>query len=137
VPPLKERKDDIPILIEYFVKRYADKAGKRISKIDKNTLELCASYDWPGNIRELQNIIERSVILCTGDTLRVEQAWLAAHSVNSGPERGNLTDALQSYEKGLIEAALANSNGKVAGRDGAAAKPSRVPHWMRGLSSLV
>src|SRR5262249_2111610 len=76
---LKERKDDIPILIEYFVKRYADKAGKRIAKIDKNTLELCASYGWPGNMRELQNIVERSVILCTGDTFRVEQAWLTAH----------------------------------------------------------
>jgi transcriptional regulator with GAF, ATPase, and Fis domain len=122
VPSLKERKDDIPILVEYFVKRYADKTGKRISKIDKNTLELCASYDWPGNIRELQNIVERSVILCIGDTLRVEQAWLTAHSANARSEQGNLTDALQSYEKRLIEAALAESNGKVAGSDGAAAR---------------
>jgi transcriptional regulator with GAF, ATPase, and Fis domain len=122
VPPLKDRKDDIPILIDYFVKRYADKAGKRIGKIDKNTLELCASYDWPGNIRELQNIVERSVILCTGDTLRVEQAWFTAHGARPYPERRNLTDALQSYEKRVIEAALAESNGKVAGPDGAAAK---------------
>jgi len=122
VPPLKDRKDDIPLLIDYFVKRYADKAGKRISKIDKHTLELCGSYDWPGNIRELQNIVERSVILCTGDTFRVEQAWLTAHGASPRLERRTLTDALQSYEKKLIEAALSESNGKVAGPKGAAAK---------------
>src|SRR2546427_2542315 len=68
VPPLRERKEDIPMLVEYFVRRYAEKAGKQISKIDNNTLKLCQSYDWPGNIRELQNIVERSVILCAGDT---------------------------------------------------------------------
>ena len=122
MPPLKERKDDMPILIEYFVKCYADKAGKRITRIDRNSLDLCESYDWPGNIRELQNIIERSVILCKGDTFRVEQAWLTAHSRRPRMERRNLIGALQSYEKNLIEAALAESNGKVAGPDGAAAK---------------
>ena len=121
VPPLRERREDIPIMIEYFVKRYADKTGKRIDKIDKNTLDLCESYDWPGNVRELQNIVERSVILCNGDTFRVEQAWLTNHG---GPhrERGNLTKTLQDYERGIIETALAESNGKVAGPDGAAAK---------------
>jgi formate hydrogenlyase transcriptional activator len=122
VPPLKDRKDDIPLLIVYFVKRYADKAGKRISKIDKHTLELCGSYDGPGNIRALQNIVERSVILCTGDTFRVEQAWLTAHGASPRLERRTLTDALQSYEKKLIEAALSESNGKVAGPKRAAAK---------------
>jgi len=122
VPPLKERKEDIPILIEYFIKRYADKAGKRITKIDRNSLDLCESYDWPGNIRELQNIVERSVILCNGDTFRVEQAWLTAHSASPRPERRSLTNALQSYERKLIEAALAESNGRVAGPEGAAAK---------------
>ena len=122
VPPLKRRKEDIPILIEYFVKRYADKAGKRITKIDRNSLDLCASYDWPGNIRELQNIVERSVILCHGDTFRVEQAWLTAHSASPLVEPRSLTNAVQGYEKKLIEAALAESNGRVAGPDGAAAK---------------
>jgi formate hydrogenlyase transcriptional activator len=122
VPPLRERKEDIPILIEYFVKRFADKCGKRISKIDKNTLRLCESYDWPGNIRELQNIVERSVILCNGDTFLVEQAWLTAQNAIPCQERGSLTKALQNYERGVIEAALAESNGKVAGPDGAAAK---------------
>ena len=122
VPTLRERKEDIPILIEYFVKRYADKAGKGITKIDKNTLQLCESYDWPGNIRELQNIVERSVILCNGDTFNVEQAWLIRRNVSPRPERGNLTKTLQNHEREIIEAALAESNGKVAGPDGAAAK---------------
>jgi transcriptional regulator with GAF, ATPase, and Fis domain len=122
VPTLRERKEDIPILIEYFVKRFADKAGKRISKIDKNTLELCESYDWPGNVRELQNIVERSVILCNDETLRVEQAWLTTQNATPRPERGSLTKNLEDYERGIIEAALAKSNGKVAGPDGAAAK---------------
>jgi len=78
MPPLRKRKEDIPILVEYFVKRYAEKTGKQICKIDSNTLELCQSYAWPGNIRELQNIVERSVILCGGDTLWIEKAWLAS-----------------------------------------------------------
>src|SRR5262245_55841870 len=72
VPPFRLRKEDIPMLVEYFVKRYADKARKQISKIDKNPLKLCQSYHWPGNIRELQNIVERSVILCAGDTLWID-----------------------------------------------------------------
>jgi PAS domain S-box-containing protein len=122
VPPLRERKEDIPILIEYFLKRYADKAGKRISKIDKNTLDLCQSYDWPGNVRELQNIVERSVILCNGDTFRVEPAWLTTHTATPHSKAGDLTKSLQDYERGIIETALAESNGKVAGPDGAAAK---------------
>src|SRR6266851_5594851 len=78
VPRLRQRKEDIPMLVEYFVKRYADKARKQISKIDKNTLKLCQSYHWPGNIRELQNIVERSVILCSGDTFWIDEAWLSS-----------------------------------------------------------
>ncbi len=122
VPPLRQRKEDIPILLEYFVKRYADKARKQFSRIDKNTLKLCQSYDWPGNIRELQNIIERSVILCSGDTFWIDEAWLSSQN---GPRLGSsrpLKQNLQNYEKELIEAALAESNGKVAGPNGAAAK---------------
>src|SRR6202041_563706 len=72
VPPLRKRREDIPMLVEYFVKRYAEKAGKQIRTIDTNTLELCQSYPWPGNIRELQNIVERSVILSSGDTFWIE-----------------------------------------------------------------
>ena len=121
-PPLRQRKEDIPMLVEYFVKRYADKARKRISKIDKNTLKLCQSYYWPGNIRELQNIIERSVILCTGNTFWIDAAWLSSQDASRLDSSSPLTETLQNCEKGLIEAALAESKGKVAGADGAAAK---------------
>jgi DNA-binding NtrC family response regulator len=110
------------MLVEYFVKRYAEKAGKQISRIDKNALKFCQSYVWPGNIRELQNIIERSVILCTGDTLRIDEAWLSSQNANRPKAPGPLTENLQSFEKELIEAALVASNGKVAGPNGAAAK---------------
>ncbi len=122
LPPLRQRKEDIPMLVEYFVKRYAEKAGKQISRIDKNALKLCQSYVWPGNIRELQNIIERSVILCTGDTLRIDEAWLSSQNAHRPKASGPLTENLQSFEKELIEAALVASNGKVAGPNGAAAK---------------
>jgi PAS domain S-box-containing protein len=121
-PPLRNRKEDIPMLVEYFVTRYADKAGKHISKIDKNTFKLCQSYHWPGNIRELQNIVERSVILCTGDTFWIDEAWLSSQAAPRPDSSGPLTQNVQSYEKELIEAALGESNGKVAGPNGAAAK---------------
>jgi transcriptional regulator with GAF, ATPase, and Fis domain len=122
VPPLRKRKEDVPMLVEYFVRRYAEKARKQITKIDKNTLKLCQSYSWPGNIRELQNIVERSVILCAGDTFWVDEAWLSSQETPRPKSSGLLTQTLQSQEKELIEAALAESNGKVAGRNGAAAK---------------
>jgi transcriptional regulator with GAF, ATPase, and Fis domain len=122
VPPLRERKEDIPMLVEYFVKRYAEKLGKHIRKIDKHTLELCQAYPWPGNIRELQNIIERSVILCSGDTFWVDAAWLSSHEAPRLELSGPLTVTLQDQEKQLIEAALTESEGKVAGPEGAAAR---------------
>jgi formate hydrogenlyase transcriptional activator len=122
VPPLRNRKEDIPMLVEYFVKRYAEKARKQISKIDKNTLRLCQSYPWPGNIRELQNIIERSVILCSGDIFRIDEAWLSGQNEPGRKPSGPLAQNVRNYEKELIEAALAESNGKVAGPNGAAAK---------------
>jgi formate hydrogenlyase transcriptional activator len=122
VPPLRKRNQDIPMLVEYFVKRYAEKAGKRIRKIDNNTLELCQSYSWPGNIRELQNIVERSVILSSGDTFWIEKAWLA----NPEPARQELPtplpDTLHNQEREMIETALAECKGRVAGPNGAAAK---------------
>jgi formate hydrogenlyase transcriptional activator len=122
VPPLRERREDIAMLVEYFVKRYADKARKQITRIDKATLARCRSYHWPGNIRELQNIVERSVILCTGDALRIDEAWLSSPDASRRKSSGSLTESLHSFEKDLIEAALADSNGKVAGPNGAAAK---------------
>jgi PAS domain S-box-containing protein len=122
VPPLRQRTKDIPMLIEYFVKRHAEKARKKISKIDKTTLKLCQSYHWPGNIRELQNIVERSVILCTGDTFWIDEAWLSSQNAPRRASSDLLTENLHNYEKELIEGALAESNGIVAGPNGAATK---------------
>ena len=110
------------MLVEYFVKRYAEKVGKQIRKIDKDTQELCQLYPWPGNIRELQNIVERSVILTSGDTFWIEKAWLATPEPARQELPGLLPDTLQNQEKEIIEAALAESKGKVAGPQGAAAK---------------
>ena len=122
VPPLRKRKEDIPMLVEYFVKRYAEKTGKQIRKIDMNTLERCQSYPWPGNIRELQNIVERSVILSSGDTFRIDEAWLASPESPWLELPSALPDTLQNQEREMIEAALAECNGRVAGPRGAAAK---------------
>jgi PAS domain S-box-containing protein len=122
VPPLRKRKEDIPMLVEYFVKRYAEKAGKQIRTIDMNTLELCQSYPWPGNIRELQNIVERSVILSSGDTFWIEKAWLASPEPARQESAGPLPDTLQNREREIIETALAECKGRVAGPNGAAAK---------------
>jgi formate hydrogenlyase transcriptional activator len=122
VPPLRNRREDIPMLVEYFVKRYAEKARKQITRIDKNTLKLCQSYHWQGNIREVQNIVERSVILCSGDTFWIDEAWLSGRDAPRPESSGPLTQNVQKYQKALIEAALAESKGKVAGPNGAAAK---------------
>jgi PAS domain S-box-containing protein len=122
VPPLRKRKEDIPMLVEYFVKRYAEKAGKQIRTIDMNTLELCQSYPWPGNIRELQNIVERSVILSSSDTFWIEKAWLASPEPARQELPNPLPDTLQNQEREIIETALAECKGKVAGPKGAAAK---------------
>ena len=122
VPPLRKRKEDIPMLVEYFVKRYAEKAGKQIRKIDRNTLDQCQSYPWPGNIRELQNIVERSVILSSGDTFWIEKSWLTSQEATRQELPGPLPDTLQNQEREIIETALVESKGKVAGPEGAAAK---------------
>ena len=138
-PPLRERNGDIRMLLEYFVKRYASRAGKIIRSIDKKTLELFQSYDWPGNIRELQNVIERSVILTSGDTLAVDESWLSKQaSPHSSQLQGSLTsEDERSHERKLIEAALAESRGRVYGPAGAAAKlgipPSTLRHKIKNL----
>ena len=130
VPPLRKRREDIPILVEYFVKRFADQMAKRIHRIDKRTLELCDRYPWPGNIRELQNIVERSVILCVGDTFSIDEGWLSSQAPLRMDGSGPLQEKLQDQEKEMIEAALTKSRGKVAGARGAAAKlglPASTP----------
>ena len=121
VPPLRERAEDIPMLVEYFVGRFAKDSGKYIRRIGNDTLEKLRAYDWPGNIRELQNVVERAVILSESDTLAVDQSWLGRESAASAPAREGLA-ALAQREVELIEAALAESHGHVSGPSGAAAK---------------
>jgi transcriptional regulator with GAF, ATPase, and Fis domain len=122
VPPLRDRKDDIPLLVEYLAERYASKTGKKIKNIQKRTLELFEDYDWPGNIRELQNVIERAVILCEGETLSVDQSWLQFESPRSNETRNGLARLGADQERKLIESALAESRGRIAGPSGAAAR---------------
>ena len=117
VPPLRKRREDIPILVEYFVKRFAEKMAKRIHRIDKHTLDLCDRYPWPGNIRELQNIVERSVILCSGDTFSIDEAWLPSQT------------PLRTGGSGPLPADAAGS-GEGDDRD----RPSEEPRKSRGAS---
>jgi len=122
IPPLRERTEDIGTLVEYFIHRYSRKAGKKIRTIEKETLELLKSYAWPGNIRELQNVIERSVIVCEGDTFSVDPSWLSLES--PAPRDGNSPFPRKSaaQERELIEHALAVAGGRVSGATGAAAQ---------------
>ncbi len=121
VPPLRERKQDIPLLVEYFIDRYSRKAGKRIRTVEKKTLELLRSYSWPGNIRELQNVIERSVVVCEKDVFSVDESWLS-RDPSSDSASQPLSEKIAAQEKEMIEAALAESKGRVSGPSGAAAK---------------
>jgi len=120
VPSLRERVEDIPLLVEYFVGRYAREAGKRIRAIAKQTLEQIKRYRWPGNIRELQNVVERAVILSEGDTFDVDESWLKVER-EASPGRTGLS-LLEDHEVEMIETALAESHGRVSGPSGAAAK---------------
>jgi formate hydrogenlyase transcriptional activator len=122
MPPLRERVDDIPLLVEYLIDRYAKKAAKTFGAISKKTLELFKAYDWPGNVRELQNVIERAVVLADGDTFSIDETWLKRTSQSPpGPEVPLIANVV-AHEKELIETALAKSNGRIAGPSGAAAK---------------
>jgi len=122
MPPLRERVDDIPLLVEYLTERYASKVGRKIRSIKRTTLELLQAYEWPGNIRELQNVVERAVILCDGDTLEVDETWLQRESPRRKVTENGLARLDLAQEKELIEAALAECRGRVSGPDGAAAK---------------
>jgi transcriptional regulator with GAF, ATPase, and Fis domain len=141
VPPLRERKDDILMLVEYFVQRYASRAGKNIRTIDKKTVDLLHYYEWPGNIRELQNVIERSVILCSSEVFFVDESWLckgppgaASRVQTSAPLK---VEAGPRSEQEIIEAALAESRGRISGPSGAAARlgipPSSLDHRIKAL----
>jgi formate hydrogenlyase transcriptional activator len=120
VPSLRERAEDIPLLVEYFVGRYAKEAGKNIRQIGKQTLEQLQGYHWPGNIRELQNVVERAVILSETETFDVDESWLNAESAN--PSQHDGLSALDDREVEMIEAALAETHGRISGPTGAAAK---------------
>jgi PAS domain S-box-containing protein len=121
-PPLRERKEDIPMLVEYFIHRYAKKAGKKIRTVEKTTLELLQAYRWPGNIRELQNVIERSVIVCDTEKLSVDESWLSREPLRAQRTNRPVPEVPVTHEKERIEAALAGTGGRVSGPSGAAAK---------------
>ena len=122
MPPLRERAADIPLLVEYFMDRFGKRAGKKFKAIEKKSLKVFETYDWPGNVRELQNVIERAVILSEGDTLAVDETWLKQEVPRKPIRTRTLTGALVGHEKEMIEAALAESQGRISGPAGAAAK---------------
>jgi PAS domain S-box-containing protein len=130
LPPLRERAEDIPILVEYLVDRFAKQTGKRISNVEKSTLQLLQAYDWPGNVRELQNVIERAVVLSEGETFAIDESWLPKKQ--SKPSHVAPVTTLAEGERALIEAALTESQGRVSGPGGAAAKlgiPRQTLEW--------
>ena len=130
VPALRQRAEDVPVLVEYFVRRYGQKAGKKIKNISKGTLELFQAYDWPGNVRELQNVVERGVVLSNDETFFVDESWLKPQSrqqLGEIPTYRNLmniplVEDLIEREKEMIEIALREAEGVVGGPAGAAAK---------------
>jgi formate hydrogenlyase transcriptional activator len=121
LPSLRERLEDIPLLVEHLVERHANKVGKVFRAIKMNTFETLQSYEWPGNIRELQNVIERSIILSRGDVFSIDEGWIKRHirRVQVAPP---LASSMAEREREIIEAALAESAGRVSGPSGAAAK---------------
>jgi len=138
VPPLRERTEDIPTLVEYFVQRYARKLGKKITNVSERTLKLFRTYHWPGNIRELQNVIERSVILCEGGVFRVDESWPLSRSLQGSLSSNSLSKRLENQEREIIEEVLAKSKGRIAGPSGAAAMlgipPSTLDSRIKNLT---
>ena len=123
IPPLRERREDIPLLVEYFTDRYTSKMGKKIRSISHKSLDLLRSYFWPGNIRELQNVVERAVIVAETEVLSIDESWLTRDSAaETAPATGRLFKIPPDQEKKIIEAALAESRGRVSGPSGAAMK---------------
>ena len=118
VPPLRERREDIPLLVNYFLDRYARKAGKSIRRVNKRALQHLQSYPWPGNVRELQNVIERSVILCESDEFTIDESWLSAKPSVDGKLK--VSGSLAVREKAIVEEALRAAGGRVFGPSGAA-----------------
>jgi transcriptional regulator with GAF, ATPase, and Fis domain len=121
MPPLRERREDIPLLVGYFVDRFARRAGKHFQAISKKSLDLLQTYPWPGNIRELQNVIERSVVVCETENFSVDESWLSRRPVENELQV-ELYGKLAAQEKAMIESALRESGGRVSGPSGAASR---------------
>jgi len=123
IPPLRQRREDIPMLVQYFIDRYARELGKNIRTASKETLGLFQSYTWPGNIRELRNVIERSIIVCDTESFSVDESWLSRQPQRAQPtSQLELSQRLAAEEKQAIEAALTESGGRVFGPLGAAVR---------------
>ena len=127
LPPLRERKEDISLLVDHFIELYASKAGKKIQPASDETLAALQSYSWPGNIRELQNVIERSVIVCETENFIVDESWLCESTFQPPVAGERLSEKLVAQEKEMIDAALAEAGGRVAGPNGAAARLGMPP----------
>ncbi len=123
VPPLRERKEDIPLLVRHFVRKYAAKTGKPVRETSQKVMDQLMSYDWPGNIRELENVIERAVILCEGERLKTG-SWIPAESAAA-----NSISTLEDHEREHIFKALQATNWRVSGPNGAAHLDSNAPRW--------
>jgi transcriptional regulator with GAF, ATPase, and Fis domain len=140
VPPLRARKDDLLLLLEYFIHRFGKKVGKKFSSIDRRTLELFQSYEWPGNIRELQNVVERSVILSSDEVFFVDEAWLRMNGMRTGSREPSSNGAIAEFnsERQIIETTLSETKGRISGRNGAAARlqvpPSTLDRRIKTLN---
>jgi formate hydrogenlyase transcriptional activator len=122
MPPLRERAADIPLLVEYFIDRFGKRAGKKFRTINKKFLKVFQAYGWPGNVRELQNVIERAVILSEDDNLSIDETWLKQETAGNPARARSLNGALVKQQKEMIEAALAESQGRISGPAGAATR---------------
>jgi PAS domain S-box-containing protein len=137
MPPLRDRNEDIPMLVKYFIDRFARKAGKQIVSVSNKTLELLQSYPWPGNIRELQNVIERSIIVCDTENFSVDESWLSAETPSPNCASSALFERVSAEERAVIEGALSQARGRVSGPQGAATKlgvpPSTLESRIKAL----
>jgi formate hydrogenlyase transcriptional activator len=122
VPPLRERPEDILALVKYFIERYSSNTGRNIRYIERKTLECLQAHDWPGNIRELQNVVERAVILSEGETFSIDKTWIEPEKQGTSERPIPLSAALVNQEREMIEAALGESRGRISGPEGAAGK---------------
>ena len=133
IPPLRNRKEDIPLLVQYFVNIYASKIGKNITNVTKNTLETLQDYNWPGNVRELENVIERAVIISPSDKLIIGNWFLKNNNINNPIEIPTLAES----ERKIILQALIKTNWRVSGNKGAAKilglKPTTLDHRIKKL----